>query len=278
MFALLGPLPGGAGPGAPKFRWVSVGAVTATVLWLVASVGFSLYVSLFSSYGKTYGSLAVWWSCCSGCGSPGYVVLLGAEMNAEAEQQTGRDTTTGTKPLPRADAAPSRADSLRRRPGSWPAASHSLRLPRSFATPAPRHTATTGVFEASPRTVASHTIRAGHTRSTVVRTDVLWRRCGGTSCADRGRGGSATGTVAAAPRGAVTRTFDTPEFAVDDLPRGHLPSSAEQGARRSRMPFRWTVNPYRGMFDGPVSTASRGRARVPTSTSTAARTSTRRSW
>jgi membrane protein len=96
---------------APKFRWVSVGAVTATVLWLVASVGFSLYVSLFSSYGKTYGSLAgvvvllLWLWITS------YVVLLGAEMNAEAEQQTGRDTTTGT-PLPRGRRGAVKADSL----------------------------------------------------------------------------------------------------------------------------------------------------------------------
>lgn len=36
----------------PKFRWVSVGAIVATVLWLLVSVGFSLYVSLFANYPK----------------------------------------------------------------------------------------------------------------------------------------------------------------------------------------------------------------------------------
>ena len=42
----------------PEFQWVSVGAVVATVLWLVASLGFSLYVDNFGSYDKTYGALA----------------------------------------------------------------------------------------------------------------------------------------------------------------------------------------------------------------------------
>jgi membrane protein len=96
---------------APRFRWVSVGAVTATVLWLVASVGFSLYVSLFSSYGKTYGSLAGVVVLLLWLWITNYVVLLGAEMNAEAEQQTGRDTTTG-KPLPRGRRGAVKADSL----------------------------------------------------------------------------------------------------------------------------------------------------------------------
>ena len=96
---------------APRFRWVSVGAVTATILWLVASVGFSLYVSLFSSYGKTYGSLSGVVVLLLWLWITNYVVLLGAEMNAEAEQQTGRDTTTG-KPLPRGRRGAVKADSL----------------------------------------------------------------------------------------------------------------------------------------------------------------------
>jgi membrane protein len=96
---------------SPKLRWVSVGAVTATVLWVLASIGFSLYVDNFSSYGKTYGSLAgvvvllLWlWITC-------YLVLLGAEMNAEAEQQTGRDTTRG-EPRPMGERGAVKADSM----------------------------------------------------------------------------------------------------------------------------------------------------------------------
>lgn len=95
----------------PKFRWVSVGAVVATVLWLLASVAFSLYVTMFGSYAKTYGALAgvivmlLWLWITS------YAVLLGAEINAEAEEQTAKDSTTGPeKPLGQRGAT--KADSL----------------------------------------------------------------------------------------------------------------------------------------------------------------------
>ena len=42
---------------AAKVRWISVGAATATVLWLLASWAFSIYVANFASYNETYGSL-----------------------------------------------------------------------------------------------------------------------------------------------------------------------------------------------------------------------------
>ena len=80
---------------APKMRWVSVGAALATLLWLLASVGFSVYVSTFGNYAKTYGVFAgiivlLFWLWITS-----YAVLLGAEINAEAEQQTAADTTKG---------------------------------------------------------------------------------------------------------------------------------------------------------------------------------------
>jgi len=85
---------------APKMRWASPGAIVATLLWLIVSVGFSLYVTLFASYAKTYGALAgivvllMWLWLTS------YAVLFGAEINAEAEQQTIKDSTVGpAKPL-----------------------------------------------------------------------------------------------------------------------------------------------------------------------------------
>jgi membrane protein len=79
----------------PRIRWVSVGAIVATVLWVVASLGFSLYVATFGNYAKTYGSLAgvvvlLLWMWLTA-----YAVLLGAEINAESEAQTVRDSTTG---------------------------------------------------------------------------------------------------------------------------------------------------------------------------------------
>ena len=96
---------------APKFQWVSVGAVVATVIWIVASIGFSLYVDNFGSYGKTYGSLAgvvvlLLWMYITA-----FIVLLGAEINAEAEQQTAQDTTVG-EPQPLGERGAVVADSL----------------------------------------------------------------------------------------------------------------------------------------------------------------------
>ncbi|HET6606452.1 MAG TPA: YihY/virulence factor BrkB family protein [Rhodopila sp.] len=85
---------------APRWRWISPGAVIATVLWLIGSLGFSIYVSNFSSYDKTYGSLGgvvvmltwLWLSA--------FVALLGAVVNAESERQTVADTTVGDpKPM-----------------------------------------------------------------------------------------------------------------------------------------------------------------------------------
>ena len=98
---------------APKFKWTSVGAVVSAVLWVLASLGFSLYVNNFGSYNKTYGALAgvvvlLLWLYLTG-----YIILLGAEINAESEKQTKKDTTTGP-PVPmgerRAEAADTVAD------------------------------------------------------------------------------------------------------------------------------------------------------------------------
>jgi membrane protein len=76
-----------ASPNAKQggIRWVSPGGITATLLWLAVSALFALYVTNFSSYEKTYGSLAgvvvflVWlWLT-------NVALLLGAEVNAEFE-------------------------------------------------------------------------------------------------------------------------------------------------------------------------------------------------
>jgi membrane protein len=79
----------------PRFRWVSVGALTATALWILGNLAFSVYVTNFGRYNETYGTLAgvvvlmLWLYLTS------YLVLLGAEINAEAERQTNHDTTRG---------------------------------------------------------------------------------------------------------------------------------------------------------------------------------------
>jgi membrane protein len=90
---------------SPRWRWVSWGAVVALALWLLGSVGFSWYVDNFGKYNQTYGALAaviilLLWLFLSA-----FAVLLGAELDAEAERQTARDTTTGpSRPLGQRDA------------------------------------------------------------------------------------------------------------------------------------------------------------------------------
>ena len=85
-----------------QWRWVTAGSVTAAFLWIGVSMIFSWYVVNFDSYNRTYGSLGagvgfmvwIWVSI--------VIVLIGAELNAEMEHQTAKDTTVGPeKPLGR---------------------------------------------------------------------------------------------------------------------------------------------------------------------------------
>ncbi|MDO6427699.1 YihY/virulence factor BrkB family protein [Thalassotalea sp. 1_MG-2023] len=78
-----------------KWRWVTPGALMATLLWLAGSYLFNLYITKFAGYNETYGSmggviiLLMWFYVTT------YTILLGAEINAAAELQTLKDTTTG---------------------------------------------------------------------------------------------------------------------------------------------------------------------------------------
>ncbi len=72
------------------WRWITVGSATSALLWAVASLAFSLYVSHFGSYGRTYGAISgvivllLWFYLSS------YVVLIGAEIDGTVEKQTAR--------------------------------------------------------------------------------------------------------------------------------------------------------------------------------------------
>jgi membrane protein len=77
----------------PRWRWVSWGAVIATLVWIAGSAGFSLYVAKFSSYNETYGSLGAVVILLMWLWVSAFIVLIGAELNAELEHQTARDTT-----------------------------------------------------------------------------------------------------------------------------------------------------------------------------------------
>lgn len=84
----------------PEFRWLTVGSITATVLWLALSYGFSTYVQNFGSYDETYGSLAAVVILLLWLFLTVLTILLGAEINAEMEHQTATDTTVGPdKPM-----------------------------------------------------------------------------------------------------------------------------------------------------------------------------------
>ena len=89
----------------PQWRWVSLGAIVATILWIIASIGFTVYVANFSSYDKTYGSLGgvvvlLTWLYLSA-----FVVLFGAAINAQSEKQTRKDSTEGSpRPMGQRDA------------------------------------------------------------------------------------------------------------------------------------------------------------------------------
>lgn len=83
-----------------EWRWITTGSVVAAVLWLVVSMLFSWYVSSFGNYNETYGSLGAAIGFMTWIWLSTTIVLIGGELNAEAEHQTAEDTTTGpTKPL-----------------------------------------------------------------------------------------------------------------------------------------------------------------------------------
>jgi membrane protein len=77
----------------PKFRWISVGAGVAIVIWVLASVGFAFYVGNFSSYNKTYGSLAGVIITLLFLWITNLALLFGAELDAELER--GRQLQAG---------------------------------------------------------------------------------------------------------------------------------------------------------------------------------------
>ncbi|MDB2551649.1 YihY/virulence factor BrkB family protein [Paracoccus sp. (in: a-proteobacteria)] len=78
-----------------EWQWLTPGAIAACVIWILASIAFSLYVGNFGSYNQTFGSMAgviilLMWLWISA-----FIVLLGAELNAEIEAQTAADSTVG---------------------------------------------------------------------------------------------------------------------------------------------------------------------------------------
>ena len=96
-----------------KWRWVTWGGVLATALWLLIAWAFSWYLSNFANYNATYGSLGavigfMMWTWVSVV-----VLIMGAELDAEAEHQTAVDSTTGAE-RPMGERGATMADTLGR--------------------------------------------------------------------------------------------------------------------------------------------------------------------
>jgi membrane protein len=80
-----------------KWRWVTPGATVATVLWVLGSLAFSVYANVAGNFSESYGALSgvavmLLWLLLSA-----YVIILGAEFDAETERQTARDSTKGPR-------------------------------------------------------------------------------------------------------------------------------------------------------------------------------------
>ncbi|WP_310964952.1 YihY/virulence factor BrkB family protein [Nocardioides terrisoli] len=70
----------------PKLRVLSVGAFVAILVWIAASVGFAFYVANFSSYDKTYGSVAGVVIALLWLWLTNLALLFGAELDTELER------------------------------------------------------------------------------------------------------------------------------------------------------------------------------------------------
>ena len=82
-----------------QWKWVSPGALVAAVAWVIGSILFSWYVANFQDYNKAYGAVGAVIGLMTWIWLSATILLVGAELNAEAERQTDRDTTEGF-PMP----------------------------------------------------------------------------------------------------------------------------------------------------------------------------------
>lgn len=100
-----------------KWRWISWGSAGALVGWIAMSAAFSIYVANFAHYDKTYGSLGAVVGFMMWVYFSTQVVLFGAELNAEIEHQTAKDTTVGP-PQPLGQRGATMADTIGAAQGS----------------------------------------------------------------------------------------------------------------------------------------------------------------
>ena len=83
-----------------RWRWITWGSAIAALLWIGVSGAFSWYAANFGKFNETYGSLGAIIGFMTWLWISAIVILVGAEIDAEMEHQTERDTTTGaSKPM-----------------------------------------------------------------------------------------------------------------------------------------------------------------------------------
>jgi HAD superfamily hydrolase (TIGR01509 family) len=89
------------GPSRRRTRWVwlTPGSLFAAFAWLILTIGFGIYVANFGNYNATYGSLGAVVVTLTWLYLSSYILLFGAELNAELEHQTAEDTTRADAPL-----------------------------------------------------------------------------------------------------------------------------------------------------------------------------------
>ncbi|QBF29961.1 YihY/virulence factor BrkB family protein [Thalassococcus sp. S3] len=79
----------------PKLPWITPGAILSVICWIAVSIAFSVYISQFDSYNKTYGSIGAVIAMLMWLYLSSFLVLLGAGLNAHLELRTRIDTTVG---------------------------------------------------------------------------------------------------------------------------------------------------------------------------------------
>jgi membrane protein len=94
-----------------RWEWVSIGSLSASVLWIAGSAALSWYLSNFGNYNATYGSLGAAIGLMIWMWMSAIIVLLGVELNSEIEHQTAVDSTVG-RPKPKGARGAVTADTL----------------------------------------------------------------------------------------------------------------------------------------------------------------------
>jgi membrane protein len=79
-----------------KWKWISPGSLFAALAWLLLTVAFGFYVSHFTNYHASYGSLGAVVALLTWMYLSAYAFVFGAELNSEIEHQTAKDSTTGS--------------------------------------------------------------------------------------------------------------------------------------------------------------------------------------